>query len=88
MDNNLPIDQQDVDDFIEINESDCDITLDRQRDEECVEQVEQQRKDGKRLKSITTELLALVHRYEGYPYYSDSKQAVKTLILFADNLEK
>ena len=48
---------------------------------------EQRKKDVARLTSVTTELLNLVHRNEDTLLFTDAKNAVSVLLLFANNLE-
>ena len=78
----------DHDDVLEIEVDDT--AFDEMQDMTCEDEYkkqEQRKKDVARLTSVTTELLNLVHRHEDAELFTEAKNAVHTLLLFANHLE-
>ena len=78
----------DHDDVLEIEVDDT--AFDEMQDMTCEDEYkkqEQRKKDVARLTSVTTELLNLVHRHEDVELFTEAKNAVHTLLLFANHLE-
>ena len=71
---------------IEVDDTAFDEMQDMTSEDEYAKQ-EQRTKDIDRLKSMTTELLKLVHRNENALLFTEAKNSVHTLILFCNHIE-